>query len=138
MYEKILLALDLSLADRPIIEHVKKLAPIMGSRVVLLHVAQGPAVQFHAEDAGGKEVKEGRAYLKQVRAELEAEKVPAECQLAFGEPAREIIKWVDETGCDLVCMGTHGHKLLADLFFGATASKVQHNISVPVLLLRAR
>jgi nucleotide-binding universal stress UspA family protein len=35
-----------------------------------------------------------------------------------------------------VAMGTHGHKLVGDLFFGATASKVQHNISVPVLLLR--
>ena len=77
-----------------------------------------------------------RAYLKQVRVELESSGIPTECQLAFGEPAREIIKWVDEKGCDLVAMGTHGHKLVGDLFFGATASKVQHNISVPVLLLR--
>ncbi len=136
MYETILLALDLSPADRPIIDHVKKLAGIMHSRVVLLHVAVGAAAQFHEEDAGGKEVKEARAYLKQIRAELESSGVPAECQLAFGEPAREIIKWVDEKGCDLVAMGTHGHKLVGDLFFGATASKVQHNISVPVLLLR--
>jgi nucleotide-binding universal stress UspA family protein len=136
VYETILLALDLSPADRPIIEHVKKLAGIMHSRVVLLHVAVGAAAQFHEEDAGGKEVKEARAYLKQIRAELESSGVPAECQLAFGEPAREIIKWVDEKGCDLVAMGTHGHKLVGDLFFGATASKVQHNIGVPVLLLR--
>ncbi|HEX3602372.1 MAG TPA: universal stress protein [Lacipirellulaceae bacterium] len=136
MYNTILLALDLSPADRPIIEHVKQLASVMHSRIVLLHVASGPAAQFHEEDAGGKEVKEARAYLKQIRAELEASGIPTECQLAFGEPAREIIKWVDDKGCDLVAMGTHGHKLIGDLFFGATASKVQHNISVPVLLLR--
>jgi nucleotide-binding universal stress UspA family protein len=136
MYDTILLSLDLSPADRPIIDHVKKLAGIMHSRVVLLHVAVGAAAQFHEEDAGGKEVKKARAYLKQIRAELESSGVATECQLAFGEPAREIIKWVDEKGCDLVAMGTHGHKLVGDLFFGATASKVQHNISVPVLLLR--
>jgi nucleotide-binding universal stress UspA family protein len=136
MYNTILLALDLSPADRPIIDHVKQLAGVMHSRIVLLHVASGPAAQFHEEDASGKEVKEARTYLKQVRAELESSGIPTECQLAFGEPAREIIKWVDEKGCDLVAMGTHGHKLVGDLFFGATASKVQHNISVPVLLLR--
>lgn len=136
MYDTILLALDLSPADRPIIGHVKQLAGLMHSRIVLLHVASGPAAQFHEEDAGGKEVKEARVYLKQIRAELESSGIPTECQLAFGEPAREIIRWVDEKGCDLVAMGTHGHKLVGDLFFGATASKVQHNISVPVLLLR--
>jgi nucleotide-binding universal stress UspA family protein len=138
MYHTILLALDLSPTDRPIIEHIKQLAEIMHSRVVLLHVAMGAAAQYHEEDAAGKEVGEGRKYLEQVREEFEAAKIPATAEMAFGEPAKEIIRWVDEKGCDLVAMGTHGHKLLADLFLGATASRVQHNISVPVLLLRSR
>ena len=32
----------------------------------------------------------------------------------------------------------HGHRFLADIFLGTTASRVQHNISAPVLLLRAK
>src|SRR6201998_1282634 len=100
MYDTILLALDLSPADRPIIEHVKQLAGVMHSRIVLLHVASGPAAQFHEEDAGGKEVKEARAYLKQVRAEFESANIPVELELAFGEPGKEIIRWVDQKGCD--------------------------------------
>jgi len=35
-------------------------------------------------------------------------------------------------------MSTHGHRFLADLVLGTTASRVQHKVSVPVLLLRAR
>jgi len=35
-------------------------------------------------------------------------------------------------------MSTHGHRFLADLFLGTTASRVQHSIRVPVLLLRAK
>ena len=35
-------------------------------------------------------------------------------------------------------MSTHGHRFLADIFLGATADRVRHNISVPVLLLRAK
>ena len=50
----------------------------------------------------------------------------------------EIIKWVQQKGCDLVAMSTHGHRFLADLFLGTTATQVQHSISVPVLLLRAK
>jgi nucleotide-binding universal stress UspA family protein len=136
MYKKILLALDVSPADRPIIEHIKKLAGMMASHVVLLHVATGVAVQFHGEEAAGQEVEAGRAYLEQVRQEFETAAVSAGTRLAFGDPSREIVRWATEDGCDLIAMGTHGHKLLADLVLGSTASRVQHNIGVPVLLLR--
>jgi nucleotide-binding universal stress UspA family protein len=44
---------------------------------------------------------------------------------------------VQERGCDLVAMSTHGHRFLADLFLGTTANRVQHRVNVPVLLLRA-
>ena len=43
-----------------------------------------------------------------------------------------------QKGCDLVAMSTHGHRFLADIFLGTTASRVQHSVSVPVLLLRAK
>lgn len=137
MYETILLTLDTSPSDRPIIDHVKQLAGLLHSQVVLLHVATGAAAQFHAEDAAGEEVEKSRAYLETVRQEFEDSGVPATVHVACGDPSREIIKWVDENPCDLVAMGTHGHKMVADLFLGVTATRVQHNISLPVLLLRA-
>jgi len=138
MYNTILLTLDVSAADRPIIEHIKQLASLMHSRVILLHIATGPAAQFHGENAGGKEIDESRTYLAQVKAEFEAAQIPVAAELGYGEPVREILKWAGDNACDLVAMGTHGHKMVADLVLGSTAIRVQHNISVPVLLLRAR
>jgi len=138
MYDTILLALDLSPTDRAIIEHIKKLAGITHSKVVLFHVATGASAQFRGADAAGKEIDDTRAYLDRVKTEFEAANITASAELGYGEPAKEITKWVNEKGCDLVAMGTHGHKLLADLAFGTTAIRVQHNVSVPVLLLRAR
>lgn len=138
MYDTILLALDASPTDRPIIEHITKLAGLMHSRIVLLHVVTGPAAQFHGADAAGEEVDKSRAYLDQVKTEFEAVGIAATAELGYGDPVREILKVANEKGCDLIAMGTHGHKLLADLVLGTTASRVQHNISVPVLLLRAR
>ncbi len=138
MYDKILLTLDGTSTDRAIIEHVKLLAKLAGSRLVLLHVADGWAARTYGRDAVSPEITEDTAYLEKVRLEFDALGIPAQAELAYGDPVNEIIQWVKQKGCDLVAMSTHGHRFLADLFLGTTASRVQHSISVPVLLLRAK
>jgi nucleotide-binding universal stress UspA family protein len=138
MYETILVTLDGTPTDRAIIEHIKQLAKLAGSRVVLLHVADGWAARTYGPDAVSPEISEDTAYLDKVRSELRAAGIAADAELAFGEPADEIIKWVERKGCDLVAMSTHGHRFLSDIFRGVTATRVQHSIKVPVLLLRAK
>src|SRR5579872_1679849 len=133
MYDKILVTLDGTSSDRAIIEHVKQLAKLAHSRLVLLHVADGWAARTYGRDAVSPEIAEDTAYLEKVRAEFEAAEIPVQAELAYGDPADEIIKWVRKKGCDLVAMSTHGHRFLADVFLGTTASRVQHNISAPVL-----
>jgi nucleotide-binding universal stress UspA family protein len=138
MYKTILVTLDGTSTDRAIIEHVKPLAKLAQSRVVLLHVADGWAARTYGPDAVSPEITDDTMYLDRVRAEFQSAAIPAEAELAYGDPVNEIVKWVEQKGCDLVAMSTHGHRFLADIFLGATASRVQHSISVPVLLLRAK
>ncbi len=138
MYDTILMPLDASPSDRPIIEHVRALAAAMKSRVVVLHVLTGPQAEWHGSDAGGEKVERTRAYFASVQAELEREGIPVRVEIVPGDPAKEIVRWVETNGCDLVAMGTHGHRWLSDMFLGFTASRVQHAVSVPVLLLRSR
>jgi nucleotide-binding universal stress UspA family protein len=138
MYDTILVTLDGTPTDRAIIEHVKQLAKLAQSRLVLLHVADGWAARTYGPDAVSPEITEDNAYLEKVRAEFQSIGIPVQAELAYGEPAEQIIKWVQKKGCDLVAMSTHGHRLLADVFLGATATRVRHNIDVPVLLLKAK
>jgi len=138
MYNTILVTLDGTPSDRAIIEHVKQLAKLAHSRLVLLHVADGWAARTYGRDAVSAEIAEDTTYLETIRSEFQSVDIPAQAELAYGDPASEIIKWVKEKGCDLVAMSTHGHRFLADVFLGTTASRVQHNISAPVLLLRAK
>jgi nucleotide-binding universal stress UspA family protein len=138
MYKTILVTLDGTPTDRAIIEHVKSLAQLAQSRVVLLHVADGWAARTFGADAISPEITEDMAYLQKIRSEFEAAGIAAEAELAYGDPPKEIVKWVKQKGCDLVAMSTHGHRFLADLFLGTTSRHVRHSISVPVLLLRAR
>ena len=138
MYNKILVTLDATPTDRAIIDHVKALAQITHSRVVLLHVADGWAARMFGPEAVSPEISEDKAYLAEVQAEFQTAGLSADAELAYGEPAEEIIKWVKAKSCDLVAMSTHGHRFVGDLFLGTTSRRVRHSINVPVLLLKAR
>jgi nucleotide-binding universal stress UspA family protein len=138
MYETILVTLDGTSTDRAIIEHVKNLAKLAHSRLVLLHVADGWAARSFGPDAVSREIAEDTAYLETIRAEFQTAGISADAELAYGDPADQIIKWVEQKRCDLVAMSTHGHRFLADLFLGSTATKVRHSIKIPILLLRAK
>lgn len=134
-YHKILVALDTSETDRAIINHVRDLAALMHSQVVLLHVADGWAARTYGADAVSPEITQDRAYLAGVQAELAAAGLEVSTELAYGDPATEIVRWIDTHGCDLVAMSTHGHRLVVDFLLGTTARRVQHRVDVPVLLL---
>ena len=138
MYRKILIALDATEADQTILDHVSTLARSFDSTVVILHVADGWAARWFGADAVSREIDEDKVYLETVRARLAGEGLRVEAELAYGEPADEIVKWVTNRGCDLVAMSTHGHRFISDLLYGSTAETVRHRVDVPVLLLKAR
>src|SRR5690242_19937162 len=104
MYDTILVTLDGTPSDRAIIEHVKQLAKFAHSRLVLLHVADGWAARTYGPDAVSPEIAEDSAYLEKIRIEFQSAGIPTEAELAFGDPAKEIINWVKQKGCDLVAM----------------------------------
>ena len=83
MYNTILVTLDGTPSDRAIIEHVKQLAKLANSRLVLLHVADGWAARTYGRDAVSREITEDTAYLETVRAEFESAGIPAQAELAY-------------------------------------------------------
>ena len=139
MYNKILVTLDATPTDRAIIEHVKALAQVMHSRVVLLHVADGWAARMFGPDAVSPEIAEDKAYLEKVQ-----RRVPVRGHSRRGRTGvrrtgpRKSSNGCKDKGCDLVAMSTHGHRFVADLFLGTTSRRVRHSVSVPVLLLKAK
>src|SRR6266576_3413288 len=86
MYETILVTLDGTPSDRAIIEHIKRLAKLPHSRLVLLHVADGWAARTYGPEAVSPEITADTEYLEKVRAEFEAAGIPAQAELAYGDP----------------------------------------------------
>ena len=140
MYRNILVAIENSDADETIIRHVSELAKLTGASLLLVHVADG-WVARNFEQLGlreSEEMRDDRAYLEKLAERLISAGFKTRCKLALGDPATELIKTSREENVDLIAMSTHGHKFINDLLRGTTADKVRHEVSVPVLLLRAK
>lgn len=58
-----------------------------------------------------------------------------ESQVMEGTPSKEIVKYVNENGIDLLIMGTHSKKGIEQLIFGSTTKKVCKMVSCPVLTI---
>ena len=139
MYQTILIALENSRTDEVILQHIEPLAKMLGSTLVLAHVADGWVARNYEQLrlAESEEMKVDRSYLETVQTRLQATGLTVEIQLLMGEPADEIVKLARSRGVDLIAMSTHGHRFLSDLIYGSTADKVRHIADVPVLLLKA-
>ena len=140
MYHRILVAIENSAADRTIITHVTELARLTGAGLLLVHVADGWAAR-HFDDLKlreSEEMKDDRAYLERLRADLAGQGFDVETRLAMGDPATELIRAATDQRVDLIAMSTHGHRFLSDILHGSTADRVRHLVKIPVLLLRAQ
>jgi len=139
MYQRILVAVENSPADRTILDHVGALAQLTGARLLLVHVADGWAARHFDELKlrESEEMKADREYLEGLQRELSARGLSVDVELAKGDPATELIRAAERTHADLLAMSTHGHRFLADVLYGATADRVRHLVKIPVLLLRA-
>ena len=140
MYKKILVALENSRADKALLPHITELARQFNSELLLVHVADGWAARNYDrfQLAESEEIKEDRAYLARIAADLTKAGISVTTRLAMGNPPTEILRASKREHCDLIAMTMHGHRLLGDLFFGSTINEVRHKSYVPLLLVRSK
>lgn len=138
MYKKILVALENSNYDHSLLPHITELAKFHHSDLLILHVADG-WVARHYDDlelAESDEMKKDRQYLEETAKKLRAEGLKVATYLALGNPPEEILKTAEREKCDLIAMTSHGHRFLADLFYGSTIEEVRHRSSIPILVVK--
>ena len=139
MYKKILVALENSRADDSLLPHVSQLAALLGSELLLIHVADGWVARNYEQLrlAESEEMIADRQYLQDQADRLRQEGLRARIHLALGNPPTEILKTSEQEHCDLIAMTTHGHRLFGDLIHGSTITAVRHKSHIPLLLVRA-
>lgn len=139
MFKKILVALENTSADESLVPQIQKLALLLHSQLLLVHVADGwVARNFNQlRLAESREMKDDRRYLEQTAERLRAAGLQVSYHLALGDPATEILKTANSQRCDLIAMTTHGHRLIGDIIYGSTIESVRHKATMPLLVVRA-
>jgi nucleotide-binding universal stress UspA family protein len=77
-----------------------------------------------------------REHLEELVAEVDLQDVDWRTQLEIGKPYRTIADTVEDSGANLVVMGTHGRRGFERLFLGSTAAKVLRNMPTSVMTVR--
>jgi nucleotide-binding universal stress UspA family protein len=139
-FKKILFPVDLSKVSAEIIPYVTTLARTFQADLHVLFVARifkyydtiyvPPVSIVEFED---KIVAGGQRRLDEFVAEHLKDCCVSFVKVIPGDPAEEIVRYIDAEGIDLVVMSTHGRKGLDRVLFGSVANHVVTNSSVPVM-----
>jgi len=140
-YERILVPTDGSEETRQAVEHAIDLAAEHDATVHALYVVNsasfsGLPMESSWESVAAMMNEEGAAALDDVEQLGVEHGVPVERALVDGSPSREIVRYAEDEGCDLVVMGTHGRGGIDRLLLGSVTEKVVRSSSVPVLTVR--
>jgi nucleotide-binding universal stress UspA family protein len=131
LYERILVPVEGTETDTPVLEHIAQLASLCGAEVTLLRVAH-----FHTRDERACEVEDAESDIERAAEALRTRGVNVKTLLVAGEPGEVIVREAEELGADLIAMATHGHGWAKRLVLGSTAEHVRHHSSVPLLLVK--
>ena len=145
MYTHLLLPTDGSPLSGDALERGLALARSLGAQATILTVVE-PFYMFTASDDHLGETREqyekfareaARGILQTAKDRAAELGVQAQVKLVGSDhPDQAIIDAVEESGCDLVAMASHGHRGVNALLLGSVTQEVLTRSTVPVLVFR--
>lgn len=144
--KKVLVALDFSEHSPATLERAAYWARAVGAELVVVSVINQREVDAIQTARRYVEVPPVEEYIQnlteernrdidQCVAESECQGLPLQRMVRVGVPADEILQAIQETGCDLVVVGSLGRGGFSGALFGSTAQKVVHRSPVQVLVV---
>ncbi|MGZ3931391.1 MAG: Nramp family divalent metal transporter [Bacteroidia bacterium] len=133
-YKNIAITVDFSGSDNKAISKALKLGG-KEAAYLLVHVLESTNAVVYGEDAFDHEREQDYRELKLYEKQFTEHGYQCEIALGFGNPKTAIPYLVAKNNCDMLVMGTHGHKTIKDLLLGTTIEGVRHNIKVPLVLV---
>ncbi|GAB3418021.1 universal stress protein [Haloparvum alkalitolerans] len=141
LYERVLVPTDGSPEGERAVAHALELAAAHGADVHALYVINtasyaGMPMETSWEGVDDLLRADAKAAVNTVGELGDSFDVDVTTAVVEGSPSREIIRYAEDEGCDVVVMGTHGRGGIDRLLLGSVAEKVVRGSSVPVLTVR--
>ncbi len=134
-FKQIALALDYGDNDLKVLHYAMQLAAPQ-TKLVLIHVVESVSASMMGSEAHDYETRKDRDHIDQYVKLLEAKGYSSSGILGYKNRSAEIARIIKENNCDLLVIGSHGHKTALDWLFGETINTVRHMIDIPVFIAR--
>ncbi len=134
MFEKIVVATDLSPASDRLISCLQGLRPFGAREAILVH-ALGIR---HLEAMKYELARLVEPRLAQQRTEMEVHGFKTDTRIAVGPPPLEVDRVAKAEGASLVVVGSHGGTLAFEMPLGSCAHALIHHATLPTLVIRMR
>ncbi|MBA3679636.1 MAG: Nramp family divalent metal transporter [Bacteroidetes bacterium] len=131
---RIAVTVDFSPSDNKAINKALQIGD-KDSTLILIHILESTNAMVYGEESFDFEREEDYQKLKKYQTELQGKNITTEIQLGFGIPKLSIPKIIQEKNCDILIMGTHGHRTIKDILLGSTIESVRHEIKIPLMLV---
>lgn len=157
MFQKVLVAIDLSDDGKRIFEHALTLTKALQGQLMIVHVlspfddgypspvypsADGvyPVLHEEALESYIKQLetveREGIELLKDLSQQATHRGVPCEFSQVIGNPGQVICKSAQTWHAELIILGRRGRTGLSELFLGSVSNYVMHHASCSVLTIQ--
>lgn len=141
--KKIVAAIDFSDSTPGVLEAASAQAAAFGAELHLIHVIE-PEPAYTAYGFTPDEFPAMHVFQEEARKRAQkrlddhaARHAGAQGHLAEGSPLQAVLDYVDDSGADLVILGSHGHGMVASLLLGSVAEGMVRKAVIPTLIVPA-
>jgi nucleotide-binding universal stress UspA family protein len=134
MYEKIIIASDLSKATNHVINCMQDLKTMGTKEVILFHALGIKYLDTLQYDL----IKYAEPVLYEQQQLLNRLNFSVKIAIGKNGVVWELNKIAEKENASLVVIGTHGKGMAFDSLIGGTAEKILHNVNFPLLIIRLR
>lgn len=138
MYKKILIAADGSDNSLRATRQAADIASLIGDGVKV-EIVSVIAIDVYSDMVYDPIEAHGEAQREIIRSAsdiLDDAGIDCDIVLLHGRPADEIIRYADESGADLLVMGSRGLGALREFALGSVSHKVLTHVKCPVLVVK--
>ncbi|MDD5691980.1 MAG: universal stress protein [Candidatus Omnitrophica bacterium] len=132
MWEKILIATDLSKASDEVVDCIAHYGKDFAKEVKLVHV-------ISVETAGGIEEtleKVEKPLIEKQANRLENSGIKASYSFSYGIPFVEINRIIAQESYKLLVLGSHGKSMAKEILLGSVSDSIIRNLKIPALLIK--
>lgn len=133
-FRKVAAALDFGETDADVLSMAAAVAAANRCPLLLIHCVESAGAKAMGGEITDTESMKDLERLRRYTIVLGKHDIPVETELGFGSPLRAIPEIVARHGVDLLVVGAHGHKGVADWLYGSTIDELRHRLNISLLV----